>query len=266
MVTSLIHLKPEIIDYILENPSKHSVDAIKESFRLFPGAPLVIRSMKCPISFDKYKFETGTRIASCPFSFHNDPTYWKDPTVYDPRRFKDLDERKTYTENYMPFGIAREDGGRGCVAAHYALMLTSTVVETFVLKYRLSMNDNYKHTVYPYVGAIRPKKNIMVNIYPIFNLNKTLTYTNPHLPKAGCCSKNRYIDDFHKIMIALTKRNISSSNLFTVEDIHNQELVKNKKIKLLPYITKEILLTKNRHGNNVLHYAIINNSDFLIFL
>ena len=48
----------------------------------------------------------------------------------------------------MPFGIPKKDGGRGCVSAHYALMIGSTAIESFIKSYGINIDKNYKHKVY----------------------------------------------------------------------------------------------------------------------
>ncbi|KAL0385016.1 UNVERIFIED_CONTAM: cytochrome [Sesamum radiatum] len=106
--------KKELIDEddIVKLPYLRAV--IKETFRLYPPAPLLApRETIEKCSINCYEIQRGTLVYINAWAIARDPKIWKNPDEFIPERFLDseIDVRGHHTE-VIPFGIGR----RGCPA------------------------------------------------------------------------------------------------------------------------------------------------------
>ena len=222
IVTSLYHLSayPDQYDYLLKDLENRSLAVIKESMRMFPGVPIVIRSVKpqTVLTLSNHKFEEGSSIAFCPFALHNDPTYWNNPDRFDITRFEN--HAGYFSNAYMPFGVPVEEGGRSCVGSEYALFVASIVIKTICRSYifKIDTKDNYK--IKSYAGSIVP-------VNPIIG---TIIQKNKFMDKSY--DNKIYVDTFHKILFFLNKNKFRDNKIYTVDDIEKDVLIDENIINL----------------------------------
>ncbi len=101
---------------------------IKETLRLRPVVPAVVRRLQAPMTFGGWDLDAGTHIAPSIYLLHRRPDLYPDPTVFRPERFL---ERTPGTYEWIPFG----GGVRRCLGASFALMEMREVL-TVVLRER----------------------------------------------------------------------------------------------------------------------------------
>ncbi|HVO53167.1 MAG TPA: cytochrome P450 [Solirubrobacterales bacterium] len=100
------------------------VDAvIKETLRMRPPVPVVVRRLLAPLELGGYRLPRGTTVAPCVPLIHNRPEYYPEPERFLPERFLGV---KTPTYAWIPFG----GGVRRCLAASYAEMEMKRVLRT----------------------------------------------------------------------------------------------------------------------------------------
>jgi cytochrome P450 family 135 len=100
------------------------VDAvIKETLRMRPPVPVVVRTLLAPLELGGYELPAGTTVAPCVPLIHNRPDYYPEPGRFLPERFLG---RKAPTYAWIPFG----GGTRRCLAASYAEMEMKRVLRT----------------------------------------------------------------------------------------------------------------------------------------
>jgi cytochrome P450 family 135 len=105
------------------------LDAIvKETMRLCPAAPIVVRKLLEPMELGGYTIPTGTTVAPCVHLVHRRPDIYPDPLRFRPERFLELGRRDINTYTWIPFG----GGVRRCLAAPYAQMLMKQVIGTVI--------------------------------------------------------------------------------------------------------------------------------------
>ncbi|CAH0727716.1 unnamed protein product, partial [Brenthis ino] len=103
---------------------KYLERVVKESLRLFPPVPFIIRKVETEVKLPSGRvLPAGSGAVVCIWGCHRDPKYWgPDAEHFDPDRF--LPERFNLKHgcSYMPFS----NGPRNCVGYQYALMSIKT--------------------------------------------------------------------------------------------------------------------------------------------
>ena len=109
---------------VIEGGDGSYLDAvIKETLRMRPPVPVVVRRLLAPLTLGGYELPVGTVVAPCVPLIHNDPDVYPEPERFLPERFL---EGPAPTYSWIPFG----GGVRRCLAASYAEMEMKRVVRT----------------------------------------------------------------------------------------------------------------------------------------
>ncbi|CAB3243897.1 unnamed protein product [Arctia plantaginis] len=108
---------------------------VKESLRLFPPVPLIIRKVLEDTKLPSGRvLPAGSGVVCSIWGVHRDPKYWgPNAEEFDPDRF--LPERLNlkHTCSFMPFS----NGPRNCVGYQYALISIKTVLSTILREYKI---------------------------------------------------------------------------------------------------------------------------------
>ena len=104
---------------------------VKETLRLCPAVPLVMRRLIEPMQIGRYTLARDTIVAPCVYLMHRRADVYVDPTSFQPERF--LGEAAgTYT--WIPFG----GGVRRCVAAAFAQLEMKRVIKAVLEQLELA--------------------------------------------------------------------------------------------------------------------------------
>src|SRR5580693_6942092 len=98
---------------------------VKETMRLCPAAPIVVRKLLAPMELGGYTLPAGTTVAPCVHLVHRNEDLYPQPLAFRPERFLET-PAGTYT--WIPFG----GGVRRCLAAPYAQLLMRQVIATVI--------------------------------------------------------------------------------------------------------------------------------------
>jgi cytochrome P450 len=96
---------------------------IKETLRVRPPVPVVVRRLLEPMRLGGYDLPAGTTVAPCIHLIHRDERIYPDAKSFVPERFLG---RQPGTYTWIPFG----GGTRRCLAASYAEMEMKRVLRT----------------------------------------------------------------------------------------------------------------------------------------
>jgi cytochrome P450 family 135 len=102
-------------DDILDGDGTYLDAVVKETLRLRPPVPVVVRTLLEPLRLGGYDLPAGTTVAPCIHLIHRDERWYEQPQRFAPERFVGK-QPGTYT--WIPFG----GGVRRCLAASYAEM------------------------------------------------------------------------------------------------------------------------------------------------
>jgi cytochrome P450 len=103
---------------------------VKETLRLCPPVPIVVRRLLEPLRLSGYTVPAGATVAPCVYLLHLSEEIYRQPRSFMPERF--LQEPPgTYT--WIPFG----GGVRRCLAASFALLEMKRVLRTVLSEVEL---------------------------------------------------------------------------------------------------------------------------------
>jgi cytochrome P450 len=107
----------------------------KETLRIYPIQPVVMRELLAPAEFAGYTVPAGAWLGVATTLVHMDPRIFKEPERFSPERF--LDARPRSGGEFFPFG----GGARRCIGAAMANQELKTVLSVLLREYRLHVLD-----------------------------------------------------------------------------------------------------------------------------
>jgi len=100
---------------------------VKETLRLRPVLPFVLRELASPLELGGYELPAGTWLAPCAYLVHRDPGLYPAPLEFRPERFL---EKPAGGCSWTPFG----GGIRRCVGAAFAHLEMRVVLQTVLAR------------------------------------------------------------------------------------------------------------------------------------
>ena len=98
---------------------------IKETLRLRPVLPVVVRDLQEEVEIGGFAMPAGTRVACSITNVHRNPEIYPDPHAFRPERFL---EKPAGTYTFIPFG----GGIRRCLGASFALFEMKQVLPAII--------------------------------------------------------------------------------------------------------------------------------------
>lgn len=105
---------------------------IKESLRLVPVVPIVLRIAAEPVELNGYAVPAGTEIFTSTYHTHHMPDLYLEPERFDPHRWESI---KPTAFEYTPFSA----GPRMCIGATFAMFEMKIVLAMLLQRYRLEL-------------------------------------------------------------------------------------------------------------------------------
>lgn len=113
---------------------------IKETARLDPILPIVVRLLKAPARVGPLELPAGTVVCPCIYLAQRRTDVWgEDAAVFRPERFR---TRKALPFEWFPFG----GGARRCIGMAFALFEMKVVMATLLAHYDLTLAPGYTPT------------------------------------------------------------------------------------------------------------------------
>jgi cytochrome P450 len=137
----------------------YSLQVLKESMRLYPPVPLVVREASCPVEIGGYSFPSGTRFIVSPYTLHRRPDLFADPERFDPDRFAPAAEARLPKGAYVPF----VSGPRNCIGNNFALMEGQIVLATLAQRVHFSLVPGQR-IVREALITLRPRDGIRMRV------------------------------------------------------------------------------------------------------
>ena len=95
-----------------------SRDVFRETLRLYPPVPMMVREAACPERFRGRDVRAGSQIVLSPWHLHRHTRLWDNPDGFDPARFATENGRTCLRDAYIPFSA----GQRVCPGAGFAMI------------------------------------------------------------------------------------------------------------------------------------------------
>lgn len=90
----------------------------KETLRLYPPVPMMVREASKPETFRDRHVRRGSQIVLSPWHLHRHERLWERPDAFDPGRFDTENGKSCLRQAYMPFSA----GQRVCTGAGFAMI------------------------------------------------------------------------------------------------------------------------------------------------
>ncbi|XP_045467262.1 cytochrome P450 4C1-like [Harmonia axyridis] len=124
---------------------------IKETLRLFPIGPFLLRVASDDFKMDDLTIPKDSIILIGIMHLHRSPKYWENPLKFDPYRFLPEKFSKVHPYSYLPFS----GGPRVCIGYRYAMIVMKLILSKIVRKFELK-------TEYKSIEEIQLKINLMM--------------------------------------------------------------------------------------------------------
>ncbi|KAJ3657063.1 hypothetical protein Zmor_016095 [Zophobas morio] len=128
---------------------------IKETLRLVPIVPFILRFTDEDIKCDSYVFPAGSNILVPIILLHRDPDVWPEPEKFNPDRFLPDEVAKRHRCSYIPFSF----GSRNCIGLRYGMMLVKVMLATILRSFKVQTVDlkSWKDIEWEYLIMLKPK-------------------------------------------------------------------------------------------------------------
>lgn len=107
-------------------------DVFRETLRLYPPVPMMVRETSCPERFRDRDVPTGSQIVLSPWHLHRHERIWQQPDAFDPDRYATEAGKKCLREAYIPFS----SGARVCTGAGFAMVEGPLLLALLVRAFR----------------------------------------------------------------------------------------------------------------------------------
>ena len=126
--------------------------AVRETLRLYPPLPMLLRESNCPVRFRNRDLPAGAQMVISPWHLHRHAAHWPDPDAFRPERWGDPAQAAARREAYLPFGA----GPRACPGAGLA-MAELTLLVALILR---------DHVLTPHGPGPRPRARLTLRSDP----------------------------------------------------------------------------------------------------
>ncbi len=107
-------------------------DVFRETLRLYPPVPMMVRETTCPERFRDRDLPTGSQVVISPWHLHRQTRLWDKPDDFDPDRFSTDNGRSCLRDAYIPFSA----GARVCSGAGFAMLEGPLLLALMVRAFR----------------------------------------------------------------------------------------------------------------------------------
>ncbi|WP_435157833.1 cytochrome P450 [Haladaptatus sp. DFWS20] len=138
----------------------YTEQVVKESMRLYPPVPGIIREPVKPDIIGGYEIPAGATVQMNQWVVHRDPRWYDDPLAFQPERWTEEFEGSLPKLAYFPFAA----GPRRCIGDRFAMLEARLLLATIYQQYHLELTPETELDLMATVTA-RPKKAIPMTVH-----------------------------------------------------------------------------------------------------
>lgn len=110
---------------------------IKESIRLYPSVPFIIRKNPTEMTIGEHILPANSSLVVCISAIHRNPSVFENPEVFNPDRFLPENSIKRHPFAFLPFSA----GPRNCIGQKFAMMEMKTVIANIIRHLKIHSLD-----------------------------------------------------------------------------------------------------------------------------
>ncbi|SIS76976.1 Cytochrome P450 [Roseivivax lentus] len=111
-----------------------SRDVFRETLRLYPPVPMMVRENTCPERFRDRDIRRGSQLVLSPWHLHRHERLWEAPDDFDPARWATENGKTCARDAYIPFSA----GARVCPGAGFAMVEGPLLMALIVRAFRIA--------------------------------------------------------------------------------------------------------------------------------
>ncbi|MCU0815288.1 MAG: cytochrome P450 [Cypionkella sp.] len=135
-------------------------DIFRETLRLYPPVPMMVRENRCPEVFRDRPIAPGAQIVLSPWHVHRHERLWDNPDAFDPDRWSRAETRATAREAYLPFSA----GPRVCTGAGFAMAEGTLLLAQLLANFRFDLAEGRPLPVPVAHLTVRAKQGIPLHV------------------------------------------------------------------------------------------------------
>ncbi|MGI1661436.1 cytochrome P450 [Palleronia sp. KMU-117] len=109
-------------------------DVLRETLRLYPPVPMMVRETTRPETFRGRVLGAGTQVVVSPWHLHRNDRHWPDPDAFRPDRWRDEGQRAAQRDAWLPFSAGR----RVCPGAGFAMAEATLILAHLLTRFRFA--------------------------------------------------------------------------------------------------------------------------------
>jgi cytochrome P450 len=111
-----------------------SRDVFRETLRLYPPVPMMVRESACPHEMRERKIPRGAQMVISPWHLHRHTRLWDNPDGFDPMRWHTDNGKACQRDAFIPFSA----GARVCPGAGFAMIEGPLILSRILRDYRVT--------------------------------------------------------------------------------------------------------------------------------
>ncbi len=136
-------------------------DIFRESLRLYPPVPMMVRETVKDEVFRERDVKTGAQIVLSPWHLHRHERLWDNPDGFDPARWQTENGRTCAREAYLPFSA----GPRVCTGAGFAMAEGVLMLALLLRRFRFDVVEGREPVPVAHL-TVRGRDGIWLRITP----------------------------------------------------------------------------------------------------
>ncbi|SPH21123.1 Pentalenene oxygenase [Ascidiaceihabitans donghaensis] len=125
-------------DFAVMSKLRLSRDVFRETLRLYPPVPMMVRETKCPEMFRERAVPKRSQVVLSPWHLHRHERLWERPDDFDPDRWQTENGKQCGRDAYIPFS----EGARVCPGAGFAMIEGPLLLSRILRDFRISYEED----------------------------------------------------------------------------------------------------------------------------